>query len=179
VVVVGGGSAIAGSFTFQPPTINSINPSFGPETGDTDINIFGESFADSMLAFFNKAPGMPANNPSHGVSCISESWCSVRTPPGSGKVDIVLQVNGVWSSRSSNDQFTYKRFPNIAKVVPTRGPATGGTEVSIEGTNFGQSPDVRFGLFTAKLARPCIPVPGGSWRCSVISPPGSLTVDIR
>src|SRR5262249_57745762 len=49
------------------------------------------------------------------------------------------------SAISSGDRFTYGSAPTVTSVNPNTGPTSGGTSVTITGTNFSGATAVRFG----------------------------------
>jgi hypothetical protein len=63
-------------------------------------------------------------------------------------------------------------LPTVTKVEPTRGPASGGTSVTITGSNFNGATAVRFGSSTASFT-----VNSGT-SITAVSPPGSGSVNV-
>ncbi len=75
----------------------------------------------------------------------SATQITAKAPAGSGTVDVTVTTPGGTSSTSSADQFTYAPKPTISGVSPKSGPDTGGTSVTITGTNLTGATLVRFG----------------------------------
>jgi hypothetical protein len=168
-----------GQFTYLSPTINSTNPSIGPETGGTSVDLSGESFAPGMTVLFQNTQ-TKQSTPVNYVLCSSDTWCTIKTPAGTGAAEIIATVNGITSTPNPpNDIFTYKPFPAVASIAPAVGPATGGTQVAIVGTNFSPNPSIQFGPNPATKAG-CVSVPPQRifWECTATSPAGSQTVDL-
>jgi hypothetical protein len=129
-------------FSYETPSIARVEPKVGPESGGIYVSIYGSSFptgigVDPSLMSVDFCPVSGACKSSPLVECSTSTWCLVFVPPGTGTVDIVTRTgSGVTSPRTDADRFTYAPFPTIAGLSPISGPATGGTPVSITGTNF-------------------------------------------
>ncbi len=83
---------------------------------------------------------------------VSSSTSIVATSPAesAGTVNVTVTTTGGTSATSSADQFTYKAVaPTVTAISPTSGPTTGGTSVTITGTNFASGATVMFGTVTA------------------------------
>jgi hypothetical protein len=134
VTTPGGTSAtgVADDFTYDPvPTVTAVSPSAGPTTGGTAVTITGSGFVHgSTVAFGTGHPASATYN--------SPTQLTATAPAGSsGSVDITVTTPGGTSATSSADQFTYDPAPNVTGVSPNAGPVSGGTSVTITGTNFG------------------------------------------
>ena len=107
------------------------------------------------------------------ASCSSLTQCSVfPSPPGLGPVDATVTTP---QGRSNGVQFT--RVPGVNQLAPESGPAAGGTTVRITGTDFDMTPGhtvVRFGD-AAVEAIGC----ASTTVCTVVSPPGTGTVEVH
>jgi hypothetical protein len=159
----------ADKFTYQGPAISRIDPFFGPNTGGTYVHLFGVGFADGMSVRFGSTV-------SDYVVCQSGTWCTTRSPAGSGVQDIIVTVGGITSTTGPADQFTYLPFPRVASVSPATGLATGGTPVTIIGANFStgsQGTIIKFGTAAATNV-----VCNNTTACTAIAPPGPGTVDV-
>ncbi|WP_425273471.1 IPT/TIG domain-containing protein, partial [Pedobacter miscanthi] len=66
-------------------------------------------------------------------------------PAGTGTVDVRITTTGGTSATSASDQFTYIAAPTVTALSPTSGPTSGGTSVTINGTNFIGATAVTFG----------------------------------
>ena len=64
-----------------------------------------------------------------------------------------VTTNGGTSATSSADQFTYVAPPTVTAVSPISGPITGGSLVTITGTNFTGATAVDFGSTEATPTR--------------------------
>jgi hypothetical protein len=78
----------------------------------------------------------------------------------------VTTANGT-SATVTADQFNYAAGPTITSISPGAGPASGGTTVTISGTNLGAASAVRFGTAAAASF-----VVSSNMQITAISPPG-------
>jgi hypothetical protein len=91
-------------------------------------------------------------------------------PAGTGTVDITVTNNSATSATSPADQYTYvSPAAAVTSVNPNTGPTTGGTAVTITGSNFTGASAVRFGSTNATSFMVI-----GPTQISAISPAGSL-----
>src|SRR5262249_36331418 len=77
----------------------------------------------------------------------------VTAPAGSGAVDVTVVTPGGTSAVGTADRFTYLPIPTVTGLSVSGGPTTGGTVVTITGTDLGRATSVHFGgVPTAVLA---------------------------
>ena len=110
----------------RPPTIVSVSPTRGPIAGGTPITVVGRDLVEGLTC---ELDGVQVE-----VSAVTASGLAFVAPPhpGAGAVDLrVVHPDG--QSAVLHGAFTYERGggPKITRVVPTHGPAAGGTRVSI------------------------------------------------
>jgi hypothetical protein len=101
-VTFGTASIPAGTdqFTYTGPSITGISPSFGAQKGGTTVSLFGTSLSPNMTVKFGGTTA-PVE------SCVSDTWCTVFSPPGNQAVYVTVAVNGFLSAQSAADLFTY------------------------------------------------------------------------
>ena len=131
VITFPAGTADAGIFTYVPPTIDSVVPDSGPNTGGTTVTITGSGFTGATDVTFGGVPGTDLVVDPSGTSL------TVVTPPGPvGTVDVVVVLPG--DDAVAPDGFTYSGGPApvIDSVDPGQGPANGGTTVVVGGSGF-------------------------------------------
>lgn len=139
-------SAPAGSatspegFRFEPgPTVASVEPSQGPTAGGTPVRILGSGFvAGATVTIGGGAAGE--------VTVRSASEITASTPahaPGSYEV-LVSDANGT-STGGPDYTFIAPPVPVVESVAPAEGPATGGTEIRIDGSGFQSGASVTIG----------------------------------
>jgi hypothetical protein len=124
------------------PTIASILPTSGSIAGGTVITISGTGFLANATVKFG---GVAATN----VSVTSTSITATAPAHAAGKVDVVV-TNSDTQSATLPQSFTYALpAPTVISVSPNSGPTTGGTPVTITGTNFQSGATVTFGTQAA------------------------------
>jgi hypothetical protein len=173
VVTPGGVSAtsVADQFTYTTgPTVSAVSPNEGPTSGGTSVTVTGSSLAGASAVNFGGTPGTNVVVNGGGTSL------TVTSPAESaGTVDITVTTPGGTSSTSAADQFTFVPAPTVTAVSPTTGPTSGGTSVTVTGTNLGGATAVSFGPNPGNN----IAVNGAGTSLTVTSPAGSAgTVDV-
>lgn len=123
------------------PTVSSILPSTGSTAGGTVVTINGTGFSNPTVKF----GGVAATNVTSGTSSITAT-----TPAhAAGPVDVVV-TNSDNQSVTVPNGFTYGiPNPTVSTVSPNNGPTSGGTPVTITGTNFQSGATVKFGVLAA------------------------------
>jgi parallel beta-helix repeat protein len=87
------------------PTLTSISPTFGPDTGGTTVTITGSSFTSSdTQVFFGAVPGT-------SVVVVSDTTITVTAPAGVGVVDVTVVTPFGTTPITSADQYTYISAP--------------------------------------------------------------------
>lgn len=127
----------------QLPVITSVNPSSGSTAGGTDVTIFGSRFSGATSVTFD---GTTATN----VVVVNDGTITATTPVNaSGPASVIVNVPG--GSNGSNSLFTYVApdqpalpLPTITSINPNFGPFTGGTNVTISGSNLTSATSVTF-----------------------------------
>ncbi len=174
VVTVGGQSSafsVADRFTYvtPTPTVTGLNPNSGTTVGGTVVTISGTNFSASGTSVKFGA------NSATNISCTSATSCTATSPAGSGIVDVVVTVGSKSSAITNADKFTYVApVPTVTGITPALGPASGGTAVTITGSNFAPgATTVKFGANAATNVS-C----SNSTTCAATSPAGSGIVDV-
>ena len=126
-------------FTFTPPpVVTGIDQMNGPQAGGTQVTISGSNLSGATEVDFGGAPATSfiVNN---------DGTLTAFSPAGAGStVDVTVVTPGGISATSSADQFTYVAAPNVSAISPTSGPISGGTHVTITGTDLGGAIRVDF-----------------------------------
>ncbi|MFC6018447.1 IPT/TIG domain-containing protein [Plantactinospora solaniradicis] len=124
------GTAAAPVFTFVAPTISDVAPDQGPTSGGTSVTITGTGFTGATGVTFGGNLGTNLVVNPAGTSL------TVTTPAGpAGPVDVVVLLPG--PDATAADGFTYLlAAPTISDIDPDRGPAGGGTTVTVNGSGF-------------------------------------------
>ena len=169
-----GGATLSDMFTYPVPSpparpvVTAISPSSGLTTGGTTVTVTGSNLSGGNVVFTTTAGTTAATN----VSCTASS-CTATSPAGTGTVDVIVETPGGTSLTSTADQFTYKAppAPKVTKISPTSGPTSGGTVVTITGSNLSGG-TAAFGTAAATVTT-CT-----ASSCTATSPVGTGTVDV-
>ncbi|MGO9863750.1 MAG: IPT/TIG domain-containing protein [Terriglobales bacterium] len=124
------------------PQISSAIPISGSLSGGTQVDISGSGLINTSSILFGVVPATE-------FEVLNDTMIFVITPPGTsvGEVPItVVTPNGI-SVPSSTSQFTYIQVtpPSIASVFPAFGAQSGGTQVTITGSDLSGATAVNFG----------------------------------
>ncbi len=115
-------------FGYDAPAITAVTPSTGPTSGGVIITIDGANFGPAGATVTVGANACGAATTTHTrVTC--------TLPAGTGTKAVQVTTGGQTSNSSS---FTYAA-PAVSAVTPSTGPTTGGTLLTISGSNFGAS----------------------------------------
>src|ERR1700681_659502 len=161
-------SAVAAFFSVSPPTpaptVTGVGPTGGPITGGTRVTVSGTNLTGATAVAFgsgagssitvNGAGSLTVTAPAQAVGTVH---VSVTTPSGS-------------SPTGPADRFTSFAAPTVTAVSPNTGPSSGGTSVTVTGTNLGGASTVTFG----SGAGTNIAVNGGGSSLTVTAPAGAV-----
>jgi alpha-tubulin suppressor-like RCC1 family protein len=139
-VAAGGSQMIA--FGESLPTVTSVSPGFGPAAGGNSVTITGTNLAGATAVHFG------ANAASSFTVNASDSITAVA-PAGTGTVNVTVTTPAGTTATSPADQYGYGQRPTVTKLSVKGGPATGGTSVTITGTEFTATTAVHFGTVAA------------------------------
>ncbi len=134
---------LANGFTYTvsnpAPTVSSLMPTSGPSTGGTAVTITGTNFVAGATVTFG---GTGAT----GVTVVSSTSITATTSAHAAGVVNVVVTNPDTQSATLSNGYTYLGpAPTLTSLTPTSGPSTGGTAVTITGTNFVAGATVTFG----------------------------------
>jgi alpha-tubulin suppressor-like RCC1 family protein len=124
------------------PTVSSVTPKVGPAQGGNTVAIAGTDLTGATSVRFGAT---------EAASFTVESSTSITAtaPPGTGTVDVKVTTPAGASPAHAADRYTYQAQPTVTKLSPKAGPTTGGTAVTITGTEFTGASGVSFGGVTA------------------------------
>ena len=125
------------------PTLTGLSPSSGGTGGGTGVTITGTNFIGTPAPTVSFG-GTAATN----VVVVSATSITCTSPPhGAGAVDVTATTQAGTTATSSADQFTYTTVPapTVTGLSPTSGTTSGGTSVTITGTNLTGATAVSFG----------------------------------
>ncbi len=123
--------------------INGLNPAFGPDTGGTVVTMTGTGLTGITGVTFTKASvfdGTCGDNPSTpgtALQAISDTEAKITTPAFADGPAVVC-VTAAGGTAPAAEEFTFEGVPviNANGINPNQGPTTGGTPVTITGSNF-------------------------------------------
>lgn len=118
-----------------PPTLTSLTPDRGPETGNTLVTITGSGFTGATGVTFDGLSGTT-------VTVVNDTTITVRTPAHApATVNVLVQhPNGA----SNPGSFTYLPLVAVTQIAPDFGPEAGGTTVTITGACLAGASGVLF-----------------------------------
>lgn len=151
-----------------PPQVEAVTPDYDSTAGGTSVNITGNYFTDATAVTVG------------GTACSSftvntETDIDCTVPAGTaGTADIVVTTPSGNSGTTGQDLFTYYGVPTVTSIDPTSGVSTGGTEVIIYGSGFGEQSTVTVG------GNPATVTDYASDELTIITPAGTAetTVDV-
>ena len=156
-------TSVNDQFTYlaPAPTVSGVSPSSGPVAGNQTVMITGNAFSSATAVKFGGV-----NAASFAVT--SSTTITATTPPGTaGTVDVTVTTPGGTSAINSGDHYTYG--PAITGISPATGSSSGGTTVTITGTDLTGATAVNFGS-TAALSYTV----NSATSISAVSPVGSV-----
>ncbi|MBA4697230.1 MAG: IPT/TIG domain-containing protein [Legionella sp.] len=131
VVTDGGPSVIlTNGFTYlNSPTVTSLTNAYGSTAGGTTVQLQGANFVVGSTTVTIGDVTVTAN-------VTDDTHLSFVTPGhAAGVVGVTVTTPG-GTSPSLPSSFTYENDPTVTSVSPSSGPLTGGTLLTINGTNF-------------------------------------------
>ncbi|QDK77941.1 T9SS type A sorting domain-containing protein [Spirosoma sp. KCTC 42546] len=130
-------------FSYNPPTITVITPASGPTTGGITLTLMGTNFGVQSASV--SIGGQAAS-----VSAQSSTQLVVTSPAGqAGAQPVVVTVGGQVSNSVS---FSYVAVaPTLTSLIPNHGSTSGGTSLTLTGTNLGSNSQVSISGVTAPV----------------------------
>ncbi|MGK8524416.1 IPT/TIG domain-containing protein [Nocardia asteroides] len=134
-----GGTSNGALYTYVPaPTLASLAPDSGPETGGNTVTLTGTGLTAATSVRFGSVPA--------AFTVVSATEISATAPPGTGTAGVTVTTAGGTSNPVS---YAYVPAPTLASALPDAGPTTGGDTVVLTGTGFTTATEVDFGANTA------------------------------
>jgi probable HAF family extracellular repeat protein len=125
-----------------PPQVISVAPDRGPSAGGTTVTITGERLAGATSVMFGAAAAA-------SFKVVSATELEAVSPPGAGLVEVTVTTPEGESEPSGESWFSYGPPPAVEGLSRKSGPASGGTAVTIKGTEFAADAHVYFGSIPA------------------------------
>jgi len=129
---------VFGYLDSAPPIITSVSPAYGSYSGGNQVTINGlnlESNGQTPQVYFGSTA-------STSVSCSSATSCTAVAPGGTSTVSITLKTQ---FGTSNGISYQYVSLPSVNSISPSSGLVSGGTSVTITGSNFEFVSAVNFG----------------------------------
>lgn len=158
VTTPGGTSNPVPFFYVGAPFKSSLGTTSGPLAGGNTITLTGTGLSTATSVSFGGVTANPTVN--------SDSSLSVTVPAGTAAGPVGVSVTTAGGTNNGLT-YTYVDSPTIGTVTPTSGPASGGTAVTITGTNLDATDSVTFGGTPA----PFSVINAGT--LSAVTPPGA------
>ncbi|MET8558568.1 IPT/TIG domain-containing protein [Streptomyces sp. NPDC004959] len=164
VTTAGGTSNPVPFFYVGAPFKSSVGPASGPLAGGNTVTINGVGLATATSVAFGANTATP--------TVVSDTQLTVTVPAGAlaGPVGVSVTTAGGTNNGLS---YTYVDVPTVTTVAPAAGPTSGGTGVTITGTNLGTTESVTFGGTPAPFSVV------NTTTVSAVAPPGAAgAVDV-
>ena len=141
-------ATLTSAFDYVPsPTsvlsLTAISPTAGPTSGGTSVTLQGTAFSDGVRVMFG-------SQVSTSVVVVSSTQIRAVTPPHSAGTVEIKVANSDLEKATLTSAFDYVPSPTLESVTPNSGLASGGTKVTIIGTNFSPGAKISFGNSDAR-----------------------------
>lgn len=139
-------AVLKGGFTFVPgaaPLLSSVAPAMGPSNGGTTLTLGGMNFAGGATVTVG---GVAAQ-----IGSVTATSIIAKTGAhAAGTADVVV-TNPDGQSSTKTAAFTYVAdpAPAVTSIAPAFGPGTGGTSITVGGTNFVAGATITIGASAA------------------------------
>lgn len=164
VTTPGGTSNPVPFFYVGAPFKSSVGPVSGPLAGGNTVTVNGVGLATATGVSFGANTATP--------TVVSDTQLTVVVPAGAAAGPVGVSVTTAGGTNNGLS-YTYVDVPTVTTVAPASGPASGGTGVTITGTNLDTVESVTFDGNPAPFS-----VVNAS-TVSAVTPPGSAgTVDV-
>jgi hypothetical protein len=163
-------ASAADLFTYVTlPEVTGLSLTSGLRSGGDAVTISGANLAGATSVAFGSIPAQFTINPDNTITAISP-------PQSDGVVDVTVATDGIASTPSAQDQFTYLQpTPAVTGVSPSVGAAAGNETVTITGTDLDGAIEVDFG----GVAGTIVPSSDTATQIMATVPSGTLgTVDV-
>lgn len=164
VTTSGGTSNPVPFFYVGAPFKSSLGTNSGPLAGGNTVSINGAGLSTATSVSFGGVTATP--------TVISDTEISVTAPAGAAAGPVGVSVTTAGGTNNGLS-YTYVDVPTVTTVVPSSGPTSGGTGVTITGTNLDTTDSVTFGGTPAPFSVV------NATTLSAVTPPGAAgAVDV-
>ncbi|SOE16043.1 IPT/TIG domain-containing protein [Streptomyces sp. 2323.1] len=143
VTTPGGTSNPLSFFYIGAPFKSSLSPLTGVTAGGNTVTINGTGLTTASAVHFGTVTATP--------TVVNDGQLTVTVPAGvaPGPVSVSVTTAG---GTNNGLTYTYVDAPTIATLNPNSGPPTGGTVVTLTGTNLSTAQSVTFGGLSAAFS---------------------------
>jgi len=145
VTTIGGTSAISTADQFNfigPPTITALDIAQGPTSGGTTVKLSGANLNQATAVFFGSVAAQSfVINQDGTISAVAPGVAS--SVPLMRDISVVTPSGA--SATGSADQFTYYPPPAVMSLSRSSGPAAGGGQIVVSGSNLSAATQVNVG----------------------------------
>lgn len=164
VTTPGGTSNPTSFFYVGAPFKSGLSDSAGPTAGGNTITVSGTGLATATSVHFGANSATPTP--------VSDSQITVVVPAGAGPGSVGVSVTTAGGTNNGLS-YTYIDDPTITAIAPDSGSTSGGTAVTITGTNLDSTQQVAF----AGVPAPFSVI--NATTVSAVTPPGAAgAVDV-
>ncbi|MFJ3184753.1 IPT/TIG domain-containing protein [Streptomyces halstedii] len=164
VTTPGGTSNPVPFFYVGAPFKSSLGPVSGPLAGGNTVTVNGVGLATATGVSFGANTATP--------TVVSDTQLTVVVPAGAAAGPVGVSVTTAGGTNNGLS-YTYVDVPTVTTVAPASGPTSGGTGVTITGTNLDTTESVTFDGTPAPFSVV------NATTVSAVTPPGSAgTVDV-
>jgi hypothetical protein len=135
VTTPGGTSNPTSFFYVGAPFKSGLSDTAGPTAGGNTITVSGTGLSTATSVAFGANSAVPA--------VVSDSQITVAVPAGAAAGPVGVSVTTAGGTNNGLS-YTYIDAPTIGAIAPTSGPTSGGTAVTITGTNLTSTSQVAF-----------------------------------
>ncbi|WP_181725085.1 IPT/TIG domain-containing protein [Nocardia gipuzkoensis] len=165
VITSPGGTSNGVPYTYAGvPSVSGVSPSQGPTTGGTTVTLTGTNLTGATAVTFGATPAV-------SFTVNSATQVTAVAPPGSGTVQVTV-TTPAGTSNGVSYAYIPVTAPTLTSVVPSSGPAAGGTTVTLTGTGLSSATSVRFGATAASFTVV------SATQITALAPPGAGTVQV-
>ncbi|MEU5139215.1 MULTISPECIES: IPT/TIG domain-containing protein [unclassified Streptomyces] len=135
VTTAGGTSNPVPFFYVGAPFKSSVGPASGPLAGGNTVTLNGVGLATATSVAFGANTATP--------TVVSDTQLTVTVPAGTAAGPVGVSVTTAGGTNNGLS-YTYVDVPTVTTVAPASGPTSGGTGVTITGTNLDTTESVTF-----------------------------------
>ncbi|MFJ9847021.1 IPT/TIG domain-containing protein [Kitasatospora sp. NPDC101155] len=135
VTTAGGTSLPVPYYYLSNPQLTAVVPDDGPVLGGTTVTVTGSNLLGATAVRFDAVA-------TTSFTVVSATQITATVPAGSGTVQVTVTTPG---GTSNGVAFTYVPVPQLVSVVPTAGPTSGGSTVTLTGSGLSAATAVAFG----------------------------------